>query len=290
MLNKVIIKPNTDQTPSGMVLGGSYQCGPGKIRVLVSEDSFIEVLESDKTAPSALNIMFNERTPFFTITYDPNSGSDYDKRRREGVEKFFGEHPLVMRNGKPTKYTKSGMYDMYSEQEKTYIEYETWKENLDVMNRLDSMADTDLRDVWYYYGVEPSGKKRGELIVKLGAIPGGLAINDMDSVTKKNKFMMMFSGETKAETEYIVNMRKALMNGIIDNKVDGTRSNYYHGTTFIGTSFNDVIAYAKREDRIYKEHIIPRLNEADSIIETESMAPEDDPFAVSTKPKSKKGQ
>lgn len=280
MINKVIIKPNTDQTPSGMVLGGSYQCGPGKVRILLSEESFIEVLESDKTAPSAMNIMFNDRTPFFTMSYDPNSNSEHDKRRKEVIEKFFGEHPLVMRNGKQTQFTRSGMYDMYSEQEKTYIEYETWKENLDVMNRLDSMADNELCDVWYYYGVEPNGKKRGELIVKLGAVPGGLAINDMDMATKKNKFMMMFSGETKSETEYIVNMRKALLNGIIDNKMDGSRSNYYHGTTFIGTSFNDVIAYAKREDRIYKEHIIPRLNEIDSVLSSSSVSPDNDPFAV----------
>lgn len=280
MINKVIIKPNTDQTPSGMVLGGSYQCGPGKVRILLSEESFIEVLESDKTAPSAMNIMFNDRTPFFTMSYDPNSNSEHDKRRKEVIEKFFGEHPLVMRNGKQTQFTRSGMYDMYSEQEKTYIEYETWKENLDVMNRLDSMADNELCDVWYYYGVEPNGKKRGELIVKLGAIPGGLAINDMDMATKKNKFMMMFSGETKSETEYIVNMRKALLNGIIDNKMDGSRSNYYHGTTFIGTSFNDVIAYAKREDRIYKEHIIPRLNEIDNVLSSSSVSPDNDPFAV----------
>ncbi len=280
MINKVIIKPNTDQTPSGMVLGGSYQCGPGKVRILLSEESFIEVLESDKTAPSAMNIMFNDRTPFFTMSYDPNSNSEHDKRRKEVIEKFFGEHPLVMRNGKQTQFTRSGMYDMYSEQEKTYIEYETWKENLDVMNRLDSMADNELCDVWYYYGVEPNGKKRGELIVKLGAVPGGLAINDMDMATKKNKFMMMFSGETKSETEYIVNMRKALLNGIIDNKMDGSRSNYYHGTTFIGTSFNDVIAYAKREDRIYKEHIIPRLNEIDNVLSSSSVSPDNDPFAV----------
>lgn len=288
MINKVIIKPNTDQTPSGMVLGGSYQCGPGKVRILLSEESFIEVLESDKTAPSAMNIMFNDRTPFFTMSYDPNSNSEHDKRRKEVIEKFFGEHPLVMRNGKQTQFTRSGMYDMYSEQEKTYIEYETWKENLDVMNRLDSMADNELCDVWYYYGVEPNGKKRGELIVKLGAVPGGLAINDMDMATKKNKFMMMFSGETKSETEYIVNMRKALLNGIIDNKMDGSRSNYYHGTTFIGTSFNDVIAYAKREDRIYKEHIIPRLNEIDTALSSSSVSPDNDPFSVGGQKSKKK--
>lgn len=288
MINKVIIKPNTDQTPSGMVLGGSYQCGPGKVRILLSEESFIEVLESDKTAPAAMNIMFNDRTPLFTMSYDPNSNSEHDKRRKEVIEKFFGEHPLVMRNGKQTQFTRSGMYDMYSEQEKTYIEYETWKENLDVMNRLDSMADNELCDVWYYYGVEPNGKKRGELIVKLGAVPGGLAINDMDMATKKNKFMMMFSGETKSETEYIVNMRKALLNGIIDNKMDGSRSNYYHGTTFIGTSFNDVIAYAKREDRIYKEHIIPRLNEIDTALSSSSVSPDNDPFSVGGQKSKKK--
>lgn len=260
MTSKIIIKPITEGTPSGMVLVGSYQCAPGKLRILVSEDSYIETYDSDKNVPAPMNISFNERTPFFSIVYDSESTSN---SKKSVIDTFFGEHPLLTRNGKPTKFTKAAMYDMYSEQEKTDIQFESWKENLDVMNRLESMSDTELSDVWYYYGIEPSGKKRGELIVKLGAVPGGLAINDMDYATQKNKFLTMFAGETKSETEYIVNMRKCLLHGIIDDKMDGNRHNYYHGTTFIGTSFNDVIAYAKREDRIYKEHIMPRLREID---------------------------
>jgi hypothetical protein len=260
MLNKIIIKPNTDEVPSGMVLVGSYQFQPGKLRILVSEDMFIETLESDKSAPAPLNITFSQRSPIYTITYDDSSNDDTDIKKKSVIEKFFGEHPLMTRNGKPTKYTKSGMYDMYSEVEKNDIHFDTWKEHLSVMNRLDSMSNNELCDVWYYYGVEPSGKKRGELIVKLGSVPGGMAIEDMD-LNKKSRFLQMFSLETKSETDYIVNMRKCLLHGLIDDKVDGVRHNYYHGTTFVGTTFNDLIAYAKREDRIYQQHILPRLRE-----------------------------
>jgi len=261
MLNKIIIKPNTEEAPSGMVLVGSYQFAPGKLRILVSEDTYVETLESDKYAPAPLNITFSQRTPTYTITYNEGSNDELDIKKKEVVDKFFGEHPLMTRNGKATKFTKSGMYDMYSEIEKSDIQYDTWKENLTVMNRLSEMADNELRDVWYYYGVEPSGKKRGELIVKLGSVPGGLAIDDVDRATKKSKFLQMFSLETKSETEFIVNMRKCLLHGLIDDKMDGVRHNYYHGTTFIGTTFNDLIAYAKREDRIYQQHILPRLRE-----------------------------
>lgn len=260
MLNKIIIKPNTDEVPSGMVLVGSYQFQPGKLRILVSEDMFVETLESDKSAPAPLNITFSQRSPIYTITYDDSSNDDTDIKKKSVIEKFFGEHPLMTRNGKPTKYTKSGMYDMYSEVEKNDIHFDTWKEHLSVMNRLDSMSNNELCDVWYYYGVEPSGKKRGELIVKLGSVPGGMAIEDMD-LNKKSRFLQMFSLETKSETDYIVNMRKCLLHGLIDDKVDGVRHNYYHGTTFVGTTFNDLIAYAKREDRIYQQHILPRLRE-----------------------------
>ena len=56
-------------------------------------------------------------------------------------------------------------------------------------------------------------------------------------------------------------MRKCLLHGLIDDKIDGVRHNYYHGTTFVGTSFNDLLAYAKREDRVYQQHIMPRLRE-----------------------------
>lgn len=272
MTSKIVIKPITDGTPSGMVLVGSYQCAPGKLRILVSEDAFIEVAESDKTAPSAMNISFGERTPVYTINID-----DADSGKNQVVEKFFGEHPLLTRNGKPTKFTKAAMYDMFSEQEKANIKFDTWQENLQVMNRLESMSDNELCDVWYYYGIEPNGKKRGELIVKLGAVPDGLAIKDIDLQLKRNKFLTMFSGETKSETEYIVNMRKCMMHGIIDDKMDGNRHNYYHGTTFIGTSFNDIIAYAKREDRIYKEHILPRINEIENSLS--SKRDEDDIFS-----------
>jgi len=279
MTTKVIIKPITDGTPSGMVLVGSYQYAPGKLRILVSENSFLEVHESDKFAPTPMNISFGERTPVYSISYDPSSDDEFNNSRKEVIEKFFAEHPLLTRNGKPTKFTKAGLYDMYSEQEKTNIQYDTWKENLQVMNRLDDMSENELCDVWYYYGVEPSGKNRGELIVRLGAPGDGLAIKDLDPVTQKNKFMVMFSTDTKSETEYIVNMRKCLMHGIIDDKVDGMRHNFYHGTTFIGTSFNDVIAYAKREDRIYKEHIVPRIKELeDGLAVKRDIANSDDPF------------
>lgn len=278
MINKIIIKPTGNQTPSGMVLGGSYQCGPGMIRVLISEDSFIEVQDSDKTAPAAMNIMFSERTPVFTITYDPEAKSD--KKKKDVIDIFFGQHPLLTRNGKPTQFTRSGMYDMYSEQDKSNIEYDLWKENLDVMNRVNNMTNSDLRDVWYWYGIEPSGKKRGELIVRLAG-SSGLAIGDIDLATQKNKFLMMFAAESKAETDYTVNMRKALMAGIIENRMEGDRSNYYHGTTFIGTSFNDVVAYAKREDRIYQEHILPKITEVDSLMSINAPS-EDDPFTKKT--------
>lgn len=264
MANRIIIKPNTSETPSGMILGGSYQFAPGKIRLMVSEDAYIEADESDKNLPASLNITFSQRMPEYIISYDPDSNDAYDKRRKELVEVFFAEHPLMTRNGKPTKFTKSAMYDMHSEQEKSNDQYESWVENLKVMNRLNEMDELELRNAMYYYGVEPGRRSKSELIIKLGDVPNGLAIVDVDYATKKSNFISMFSNEkAEQEKQYIVNMRKALMNGIISNKMDGNRSNYYHGTTFVGTSFNDLIAYAKREDRIYKEHIMPRLEEMD---------------------------
>lgn len=287
MLNKIIIKPNTDEVPSGMVLVGSYQFQPGKLRILVSEDMFIETLESDKSAPAPLNITFSQRSPIYTISYDDSSSDDTDIKKKSVIDKFFGEHPLMTRNGKPTKYTKSGMYDMYSEVEKNDIHFDTWKENLAVMNRLDSMSNNELCDVWYYYGVEPSGKKRGELIVKLGAVPGGMAIEDMD-LSKKSRFLQMFSLETKSETDYIVNMRKCLLHGLIDDKVDGVRHNYYHGTTFVGTTFNDLIAYAKREDRIYQQHILPRLRELEENLGMAAQEVSEDMFSEPKSAKKKK--
>lgn len=287
MLNKIIIKPNTDEVPSGMVLVGSYQFQPGKLRILVSEDMFIETLESDKSAPAPLNITFSQRSPIYTISYDDSSNDDLDIKKKQVIDKFFGEHPLMTRNGKPTKYTKSGMYDMYSEVERSDIHFDTWKEHLAVMNRLDSMSNNELCDVWYYYGVEPSGKKRGELIVKLGSVPGGMAIEDMD-LNKKSRFLQMFSLETKSETDYIVNMRKCLLHGLIDDKVDGIRHNYYHGTTFVGTTFNDLIAYAKREDRIYQQHILPRLRELEENLGMSAQADSSDDMFSDTKVAKKK--
>lgn len=288
MLNKIIIKPNTDEVPSGMVLVGSYQFQPGKLRILVSEDMFIETLESDKSAPAPLNITFSQRSPIYTISYDDSSNDDLDIKKKQVIDKFFGEHPLMTRNGKPTKYTKSGMYDMYSEIEKNDIQFDVWKEHLAIMNRLDSMSNNELCDVWYYYGVEPSGKKRGELVVRLGAVPGGLAIEDMDRATKKSKFLQMFSLETKSETDYIVNMRKCLLHGLIDDKVDGVRHNYYHGTTFVGTTFNDLIAYVKREDRIYQQHILPRLRELEENLGMSAQADSSDDMFSDTKVAKKK--
>ena len=262
---KIIIRPNTDGVPSNMVLGGSYQSSPGRLRVLVSENSFVEINESDKDIPVAMNITFSQRAPEHSFMYDPHATSDVGMMKRDVVEKFFGEHPLLSRNGKPTTFTKSAMYDMFSEQEKSSIGFEVWKRTLSVMKRVEEMSINELADVWYYYGIEPSGKKTGDLMIRLADPVNGLAVNDNNKEDKTNNFLKMFFGETKSETTFIVNTRKCLLNGIFTDKTDGGRSNYYHGTTFIGTSFNDLVSYVKREERIYKEHILPRLEEIDSI-------------------------
>ncbi len=269
MKKVIIIEPNSNIIPNGMTLVGSYQSAPGKLRILISDNAFVEVSDMAKDNPSPISLVLTPERPKHKIEY-----SEDDEVLSNVVKKFWGEHPLLIRNGKPTKYTKAGMFNMYDEMEKVSDSYDVWKTALDVMNKVDSMADNELRDVWYYYGLSPVDKKRDELIIKLGHPADGVAVKDL-TPTKTSKFLEVFSQETESEREYIITLRKALMLSIIIDKMEGNRHNFYHGSVFVGTSFNDLLAYAKREEKVYKESILRRVQEQEGLANKTVSKPED---------------
>jgi hypothetical protein len=269
MKKVIIIEPNSKIIPNGMTLVGSYQSAPGKLRILVSETTFVEVSDMAKDNPSPISLVLTPERPNYKFEY-----SDEDEDLSNVVTKYWGEHPLLVRNGKPTAFTKAGMFNMYDEMEKVSDSYDVWKLALDVMNKVDSMSDNELRDVWYYYGLSPVDKKRDELIIKLGHSIDGIAVKDL-TPTKTSKFIEVFSQETESEREYIITLRKALMLSIIMDKMEGNRHNFYHGSVFVGTSFNDLLAYAKREEKIYKESILRRVNDQEALANKTVSKPED---------------
>lgn len=207
------------------------------------------------------NLKFIEKN-MREITYeyenDPKLQSAEDKKTQKVVEVFWAQHPLLEYNGKYHKYTKNPMFNLENQNEKVAMKVMGFKEKLEIQNRIASADLSLLRDICDYYGVSAKGKTEDELIPLLGDPSTGVCTNGVNAETFVKTWL-----EVTPETIMIVNLKKAIRLGVIEERKEGNRTDYYLGTAFLGTNFNDVLAYAKREEKIYNNHILREVNAKD---------------------------
>lgn len=270
-----IIKPIEEMSLSTLTC--SYECRPGVNRVMMSECDFDEFQVTDKNAPPAVVINFSRTKTEHRIKYDPKSTDEYQLKLNEIVDVFFKEHPLFTLNGEKTNKTKVIRYDIFSDADKVNANFAQWEATREIMNMTNGMSDEALRDAWYYYGSNPKGTERDQLILSLSNPGTGWATKD--KTDGKYTFLSMFaSGETSGERALRINLQKCLYYNIIVNKQNGDRNNFYHGREFIGTTHNDIISYFKREDKIYAENIVRKVKEMDELNHGATKKISDDDF------------
>jgi len=265
MRSKVIIKP---YGTNGQMLPGIYHIN-GKIRVLLSEYTYKEydAYDYEKEKPKELTYTFSKSTmPTKEYEYekDPTLQTPRDKEIDALVTIFWGQHPQFTINGKSDqRYTKTPNFDLVDMVDKSIATYSVWSNKLSVANKINEMSLDSKRDVAYFFGSSPVGKTEKDLAVILADFSKGVCMNEnIVSGTKSNLdlFLSVWMKETDEERSYVVNTRKAITMGIfLNNQADG-RDNYYYGQTFVGNTFNDVLAFCKREGRIYKENIIREID------------------------------
>jgi hypothetical protein len=219
---------------------------------------------SEKNPPPAVSISFGRDKHEHRLYYEPESKDVFQMKMNDVIDNFYKKHPLFTINGKPHKYTRVAHYDISSESDRISAGYSGWKNALDVAKMVESMTDEKLRDACYYYGKSPKGMDRQMMVLLLADFNTGNAVRDV-TPSGENSFVKMFEGESETERDFRIAMQKCLFYNIIENKMQGSRNNYYLGAEFIGTQENDVLAYLKREEKIFKSHIVPKIKQLDEL-------------------------
>lgn len=248
------------QLGSEMNLPCSYQLN-GYWRILTESDT-MEIVQGDlKNAKSQKrnDILFNQKLGRdFSLEYEdnPELQTELDKSRQKVVEVFFSQHPALLYNGKHHSNTQNPLFDMVNQNERKAAAVISFKDKLAIQNRIVSMSYDELCDVAHYYSKSPKGLTENDLQILLGDPATGICMLGENAESFKTTWM-----EVSEQTERIVVLKKAISSGIIEERKQNGRVDYYLNQEFIGVNFNDLIAYSIREPKIYENHIKRVVNE-----------------------------
>ena len=203
---------------------------------------------------------------------DPNKAKEIDKRKKLAIETFFGLHSLVLygeteESPKWNSNAKDHQFKIVDATEKGLEEITNFEDRLNVMNKVYSMDFAEKRGVCFYFGQNPVGKTEKELNIFLTDPQTGYLFTSGLDEQFKNKvetFKKVFMSEDP-ERNFNINIQKAIMLGVIENRPDNGKNNYYLGATPIGQTSTDVIMYFKKEPDLYQNHIISQVKEKDDV-------------------------
>jgi hypothetical protein len=260
-----IIKPVIDASSPTMTCSYQDPENPTMVKMLTSDVDIVSYNHTtDRNPTPAVCISFGRDKQEHRLYHEPDSKDQYQMKMNNVIDEFYKKHPLFTINGKPHKYTKIAHYDISSDSDRISAGYSNWKNALEVAKMVSDMSDEKLRDACYFYGRSPKGLDRQMMVLLLADFNTGYAVKD-NTPMGENSFIKMFEGESETERDFRIAMQKCLFYSIIENKVQGSRNNYYLGNEFIGTQENDVLAFLKREEKIYNSHILPKIAQNDEL-------------------------
>lgn len=265
MIVTVNIEP-IDKTIRSQSLPCSYQF-EGKLRMLRDDDTVVDCAinpTKDNPNPPERILPSSERgSSVLTYKYesDPSKQNNFDKRKEYAVKVFWGQHPLVTTNGAMSNTTKLAVFDIVNLTDKSAISIQTWKDKLEVANAINEMSYEEKVNLFHYYGENPKGKTENDLTLTLANFENGTCLGE----DELENFIKLFIKKENSDKDIIINIRKALSWNIIQEKTTEGRNSYYLGETFLGTAFNDIIAFCKREEKIYADFIIRQVSEKEDL-------------------------
>ncbi len=280
MLNKVSIVPINGML-SEQSLPTAYQW-KNKLRMLMEDDSYVEVdlvEQKDKPRPHERIIRFNRNQTELNYTYYDEGDrlhTAMDKVKILAIKSFWANHPMCQTNGVSIPgVTKHPMFNIVNFTDKSIGEIKSWKNKLIAANKVNEMSSEEKLNLCYYYGV-PKGKTENEMTLLLGNFSNGICLQDNEI----DAFIKIFVKNEESDKDLIVMCRKAIAFDIITSKSYEGKDSYYLGETFIGTSFSDIIAYCKREEKTYEDFIVRQVMDKTGKKSTKPTAAENKPSEV----------
>jgi len=267
---KVTITP-TKTTSASLYLSGAYKAKNGVIRVLTDNDEVVEWTGNFKDMPRAKGIWFDKSLPRLVIEYEDDEKTSKangtwlsDNKNKRKAEVFYANHVEFSVNGKRhANSIELPSFNMNISTDIVAAEHALFRDTLLVKNRVNSMTYEEKCSAADYYGISPKNKTELDLLIELAGDKG-------ICMTENNMKIFLREWMTPNEdTLLVVNIRKAIRLKVIEERNTAGRIDYYIGTTFIGTTIEDIIAYCRNNEQIYSEHIL-RKSEEDMTREVEA--------------------
>lgn len=273
MIITVSIEP-IDKKVREQTLPCVYQFN-GKRRMLLDDDTYVDLdlmPNKDKPWPHE-RILQSSKRGSVVLTYkyesDPKLQNNLDKRKEEAVKIFWGQHPMVTVNGQVVKnkvgqiITTAPMFNMINEIDKSIEQIKSWRDKLAICRCIDEMSYNEKVNCFHYYGQNPKNKTENDLVLKLAKFATvedpteGICLHPVEI----ENFKRIFLNKESSDKDVIINARKALFLGIIQERSTEGRNSYYLGETLMGTAFMDIVSYCKREEKVYNDYILRQIND-----------------------------
>ena len=258
------------------MLPGAYPYG-GKQRTLLDQYRWEDLPQNppkDKPNPESMNLHFPKTNHVQTIRYEVNQkGEPKDqasKQIQNVVEHFYKNHPSCLNNGQTHKNSAGEpIFDVSDKATEVVSSLREWDMKRKIANYLIDKCDLDaVRDVMFYYGQNPKGKTHGEICMFLSDYELGILYAKGDNNSRLcDTFLKTWIEELDPSRIYLIHARKAISLGIVEVRQRDGNTNYFLNGAFTGLSPEEVADYLKREEKIYKEHVLRRINEKDEFSE-----------------------
>lgn len=254
-----------DEKISNQSLPCSYQW-KNKLRMLMSDNSISEndlMEQKDKPRPYDRMITFdkNNRKLEYTYESDEKLQTGIDKKIEMTVRDFWKNHPMINPNGHPILGINTHiMFNMVDFTDKSINEIKIWRDKLAIATKVNELSYDDKANICYYYGENPQGSTENDLTLRLANFVDGICYKE-DAMSS---FIKIWIKSENSDKDVIINARKALSLHVIEEKSYDGKNSYYLGETFIGTCFNDIVAYCLREEKIYNDFIVRQVVEKEN--------------------------
>jgi len=239
-----------------------------EIYILTDKDKMERFPRGTKSVdlPPEFTASFDKtRIPVLRYEYeDGEEATTLDIQIKEVVMVFWGLNPTCLVNGIKHSNTKAQVLNVEDVILRNVASYESWRLQVEVARTIDEFTPEKLLNVAYYYGLRPiNGMKRGELILSLASFPDGILHKQIEM--GRSKFLEIWSLGKDADRDMIVYLRKAIQYGIIVNKFNAGRDNFFLGQTRLGVNIEDIVTYFRSEEKLYEDHIVREVDGTESI-------------------------
>lgn len=263
MYTKVIIEP-IDRTGRDLILTALHTTKHGTEFI----NDFGEVIRwkgEMKDIPSYKRWKFTSNMSEIEYKFNNEKKEDgelttqSDKIIKNQIEWFKRDERFTV-NGKRTEYTKGTPIFNVREEENTVLSnIADFQKKLLVANKINNMPFGQKRDLSFYYGESPKGMTELELLVHLAGWDDGICMQD----ALIDDFILVWGKDLDNDLEMKVIIRKAIELGVFTNQAKDGKDFFYYGQEFIGNQFEDLLAYCKREEKIYEQHILRNVEKED---------------------------